>query len=164
MSGENGNDDRRGKKPRPGFRQDGKPYKQGNMREDGSYLHGKYRAPEHGKFQVGDGRKRGKREKGSKNLATIWNKQLNRKLTIGGETKSAAEWLVDALIRRGISRSDRAAETALERAEQLDRASERRAKAPDDEIIAAYFAQRLADLGMLPSDSSGDDQPENDDG
>ena len=144
---------------KPGFRKDGKPYKEDNTREDGSYKDGKYRPPEHGKFRKGDNRPRGKREKGSKNLTTIWRKQLSRRMTINGETKTAAEWLVDATIRRGITRSDRAAENALGEAARLDFAKERSVVGREDEVIAAYMAQRFADLGIEISK----DVPEPDD-
>lgn len=142
-------DDRKG-----GVGKDGRRFKDGNTREDGSYEIGKGRTPEHGKFRKGDGRSRGKREKGSKNLSTIWDKQLRQKLTINGKTKTAAEWLVDGLIRRGITRSDRAAQTALEQAERLDRTRERTVIGREDEVIAAYMAEQIATLGIGMSEDT----------
>ena len=108
----------------PRHRKDGKPFKTGNVREDGDYRVGKYRTPEGGKFRKDDRRKRGKHEKGSKNLSTIWSKKLGQKLSIDGASKESVEWVVEALIRRSIVKSDRAAEVVLATAERIERAGE----------------------------------------
>ncbi len=47
-----------------------------NRNPDGSYKVGKGKPPEHGKFRVDDGRKRGKRAKGTKNLATDFREEM----------------------------------------------------------------------------------------
>lgn len=56
------------------------PYKSGNTNEDGSYKVGKNKPPEHGMFRAGDGRPRGRRKKGTKNLATDLAKSLTARL------------------------------------------------------------------------------------
>ena len=133
-----------GNAPEPGRRKDGKPFKDGNTREDGSFEIGRNRAPKDHQFAVGDGRKRGRRAKGSKNLRTIWTKKLHQKIRHEGKEQTAAEWLVEGLIRRGISSSDRAAETALSQAEHLEGERERQLRKSDTEIIEDWLAERLA--------------------
>lgn len=56
-----------------GRRQDGRPFAEGNVRDDGSYLVGKARPPQATRFAKGDGRPRGRRPKGTRNLATEWD-------------------------------------------------------------------------------------------
>lgn len=145
-----GADDRQGREP--GRRKDGKPFKDGNTRADGSYDIGKYRTPPEHRFQKGDGRKRGKRQKGSKNVAAIWSKKLKQKIAIDGKVQTAAEWLVEGMIRRGISKSDRAAESALMQAGMLDAARESLLGKTDIEIIEAWLAQRMMDGGVTTTD------------
>jgi len=136
----------------PKVRKDGRPFKEGNLRENGSYDIGKYRPPVEHQFRAGDGRTRGKRPKGTKNLSVIWAKKLKQKIRIDGKEQTAAEWLVEGMIRRGISKSDRAAETALMEASQLDTSRENHLGKTDSEIMEAWLAQRLADVGIQMSD------------
>ncbi|MEQ8743689.1 hypothetical protein [Parasphingorhabdus sp.] len=72
------------KKPptRQGRRKDGKPFKEGNVREDGSYKVGRNRPPKKGQFAVGDGRKRGSRKKGVPNADTEFMQELQRKTIV----------------------------------------------------------------------------------
>jgi hypothetical protein len=147
----------------PGRRKDGKPFKDGNTRDDGSYGVGKYRPPKNGQFQKNDGRKRGKRKKGSKNLATIWAKKLSQKIKYEGKEQTAAEWLVEGMIRRGISRSDRAAETALGEAGRLEGERERHLGKTDTEIIETWLAQRLSEAANDISDDEDNEQISNGD-
>lgn len=147
--------------PEAGRRQDGKPYKDGNTREDGSYKNGKYRAPVEHQFRKGDERERGKRKKGSKNVATIWAKKLKEKIRIDGKEQTAAEWLVEGMIRRGITRSDRAAETALGEAGRLEMERERGLGLTDAEIVEAWLAQRLTEAGNEVSDDRDVDEGTN---
>lgn len=58
--------------PPEGQRKDGRPYSTGNTREDGSYKVGKGRPPDHGQFRKDDGRKRGRRTKGTPNFDTVF--------------------------------------------------------------------------------------------
>ena len=57
-------------------------FKPGNTDADGKYVVGKNRPPEHGKFRKGDGRPRGRRKKGTKNLATDFREELASKITL----------------------------------------------------------------------------------
>ena len=147
--------------PEPGRRRDGKPFKDGDTRADGSYKNGKGRTPEEHRFRAGDNRKRGKREKGSKNLATIWRKKLAQKIKHQGKEQTALEWLVEGTILRGISRSDRASENALSAAGRLEGERERQLGQTDNEIIDAWLLQRLSEAADDISDDNEDQ--ENDD-
>jgi|TARA_R100001244_G_scaffold6593_1_gene7760 hypothetical protein len=53
-----------------------------NTAEDGSYIVGKGKPPESGKFRKNDGRKRGKRNKGTRNLATDFNDEMSQLVTV----------------------------------------------------------------------------------
>lgn len=53
-----------------------------NMDEDGNFIVGKGRPPEHGKFQKGDNRKRGRRKKGTRSLATDLREELESMVTV----------------------------------------------------------------------------------
>lgn len=141
-----------------GRRQDGKPYKEGNTRADGSYGVGKYRTPEDTRFKKGDGRERGKRATGSKNVDKVWEKQLAKKATIKGVTQSKLEWVVEGTIQRAVGKSDRAAEIVMERAERLEARKERRLALTQREILDAWFAQQRADdTGSISDDADVED-------
>jgi len=60
-----------------------------NVDQQGRYIVGKNRPPESGKFKAGDGRKRGRRKQGTRNLATDLRDELDSTLTVtmGGEQK-----------------------------------------------------------------------------
>lgn len=125
-----------------GRRKDGKPFKDGNTREDGSYRTGKNRTPDETRFRANDGRVRGKRVKGQKNLLTEWREELDAKVTLteGGKplrvTKRRA--MIKSTIDRGLKKSDRAAETALRYAE-LSEKREPGIQADDFAIIEAWM-------------------------
>lgn len=125
-----------------GVRKDGKPYKDGNTRDDGSYLVGGCRPPPEHEFRKDDGRPRGRRPKGRKNLLTEWREELDALMPIieNGKRKKVSKRraLIKSKIKRGIDKSDRAAETAL----RYDELSEKRdpgIQADDREIIDAWF-------------------------
>lgn len=128
-----------------GLRKDGKPFKEGNLREDGSYEVGRNRTPVEHRFAKGDGRRRGKRPKGSRSLDKIWRDQLEKKRTINGRTQRTLEWIVEGTSNRAITRSDRAAEMILAQAERLERKKERGLALSDREMIDAWLAQRAVD-------------------
>lgn len=67
-------------------------YAPGNMDATGDYLVGKGRPPESGKFRAGDNRKRGKRTKGMRNLATDLREELEAQLvvTVDGQQKKVS--------------------------------------------------------------------------
>lgn len=58
----------------------------------GSYLVGRNKPPEHGKFRKGDGRKRGRRAKGTRNFATDFNEEMAEvvTLTVNGKSKKVS--------------------------------------------------------------------------
>ena len=64
-------------------------YTPGNAGPDGEYLVGKGKPSESGKFRTGDGRQRGRRSKGTKNLATDLREELDARVTVtvGGTSK-----------------------------------------------------------------------------
>lgn len=128
--------------PLRGLRKDGKPYKEGNTGEDGSFKVGKGRTPEHTRFATGDNRKRGKREKGTKNLATRWEKAFKKKRTLKGVTMESADWLIDQTIARGIAKSDRAAEIAFKNFPEKQKPHPA-SRLSDQEVLAAYLEERL---------------------
>ncbi|MHA6724188.1 DUF5681 domain-containing protein [Sphingomonas sp. RS2018] len=111
--------------PKPGFRKDGKPLKEGNTREDGSFFIGKNRPDPKTQFQKDDGRERGRRPKGTKNLLTEWREELAEKIvmTEGGKPKKVTKRraLIKTKIDRGLKRSDRANEEALRYAELCEK-------------------------------------------
>lgn len=137
-----------------GLRKDGKPFKANNLRDDGSYEVGKGRPPSEHRFAKGDGRKRGKRPKGSKNLDKIWERQLRKPRTIDGVTQESREWIVEGVVRRGIAKSDRAAETALAKAAQLERKEKNQLGLSDREIINTWLAVRQGMQDGIVSDDA----------
>ena len=54
----------------------------GNTASDGTYVVGKGKPPQHSKFRVGDGRNRGRRMKGTKNLATDFKEEFGARMTV----------------------------------------------------------------------------------
>ncbi len=64
-------------------------YAPDNIDERGEYIVGKNRPPEAGRFRASDGRKRGRRAKGTRNLATDLREELESMLTVnvGGQQK-----------------------------------------------------------------------------
>lgn len=126
-----------------GTRKDGKPYKEGNTREDGSYSVGKNRTPAKTRFAERDGRPRGRRPNGTKNLLTEWREELEQKITIteGGKplkvTKRRA--LIKSKVSRGLGKSDRANEEALRYAE-LSEKRDPGLQTDDLKLIEAWLA------------------------
>ncbi|CAN5409964.1 hypothetical protein BH09PSE4_BH09PSE4_03440 [soil metagenome] len=152
-------------KPRKrGIRKDGKPFKEGNTRADGSYGTGKNRPPEEHQFSTGDNRERGKRGKGRKNLLTEWREELDSKMTLteGGKTKKITKRraLIKTNIERGLKKSDRANETAMRYAE-LSEKRDPGLQADDLAIIHSWLAdmQRTADSD--DADQSDEPKPQN---
>ncbi|KQU48126.1 hypothetical protein ASG67_12345 [Sphingomonas sp. Leaf339] len=130
----------------PGRRIDGKPYKDGNTREDGSYDVGKSRPPEATRFARDDGRARGRRAKGTRNLATDWKEELAEKITISENGKSMKitkqRAVVTATVNRGLKGSERAAEIAFRHAGERD-VEAGKLRISDQDIIERWMAQRL---------------------
>lgn len=151
--------------PRGGRRKDGKPYKNGNTRGDGSYTIGHGRPPPEHRFRENDGRQRGRRGKGRKNLLTEWREELDSKIPISENGKrkkvSKRRALIKSKIKRGIEKSDRAAETAF----RYDELSERRdpgLQADDRDIIAAWLANIMQEGDSDDADLSHEGDPDTD--
>lgn len=92
---------------------EGKSFKQGNTDENGDYKVGKYRPPENGKFRVGDGRKRGRRKKGTKNLATDFSEELASKVTMKVDGKPRRVTKQRAIMMRLMDNASRGQNPAI---------------------------------------------------
>lgn len=153
-----------------GRRKDGKPYKDGNTRPDGSYAVGKNRTPVPTRFAVDDGRKRGKREKGVKNADTEFARELNRKMTIkenGVERKVSKSQAVDLrLIDNATRKGDnKAIEMVDQRRRRIAEAAEHNRRyhtLSDQQILETYLRERAEELAIDP-ELLGDPAPEGDD-
>lgn len=89
------------------------PYGPGNTGPDGDYIVGKGRPPESGKFRKGDGRRRGRRPKGTPNLATDFREQLDGlvPVTLAGVTKKVTRQ--QALVMRLTDNAMKGQNTAI---------------------------------------------------
>ena len=128
-----------------GRRKDGKPYKDGNTREDGSYGIGKNRTPEHSRFAVNDGRKRGKRPKGARNFETDWEEELSKPVRVIRNGKSIKVSAHHAQVMKTLELASKGKERSQELVfRQAERVGERKRTASsksDDELIAAWLAE-----------------------
>lgn len=97
------NDDEDGRPE--GRRKDGKPFKAGNTRDDGSYGVGKNRTPVATRFAAGDGRKRGRRGKGVKGLKTVLAAELAAHQTVGINGKAVSGNRLELMVRVLASRA-----------------------------------------------------------
>jgi hypothetical protein len=93
-----------------------KKYAPENTGPDGSYLVGKGRPPSSGKFAVDDGRKRGRREKGTKNLATDFLDEMAKPVTlsVNGEQKKVSRQR--AIVMRLLDNASRGQSRAIDTA------------------------------------------------
>jgi hypothetical protein len=128
-----------------GRRKDGKPFKDGNGLPDGSYKVGKGRTPEATRFATGDGRKRGKRPKGSRNFEKDWEEELSKPVRVvrNGKTikVSAHHAQVMKTLELASKGKERSQELVFRKAERLgDRAPQASSRA-DDELIASWLAE-----------------------
>ncbi len=148
-----------------GRRKDGKPFKDGNTREDGTYDVGKGRTPQATRFAEGDGRTRGKRGKGVKNYDTDWDKELNKTVTlkVNGEPKrmSAHRAQVKVTMDAGAKGNIKAQQIIYDKAEKVAAAKAQRSVYSDEGIIEAWLAQRLAAerKGIVGDDALSEDAP-----
>ncbi|VVS95953.1 DUF5681 domain-containing protein [Erythrobacter sp. EC-HK427] len=153
MSGDD-NEDLRG-----GRRADGKPYKEGNLREDGSYAVGRNRPPESGKFRAGDGRKRGKRSKGVRNADTEFMRELGRKITVreAGRDRTVSKSqavdlrLIDNATRKGDNKAIELVDARRRRIAAEQETNRHYHTLSDQQILDAYLRERAADLGIDPA-------------
>lgn len=144
-----------------GRRKDGKPFKEGNTREDGSYGVGKCRTPEHTRFAAGDGRKRGKRPKGARNFEKDWEEELSKSVRVvrNGKTikVSAHHAQVMKTLELASKGKERSQELVFRQAERLGQRNRQASSRGDDELIAVW----LAELSVTPEEPtivSADDE------
>jgi hypothetical protein len=143
-----------------GRRKDGKPYKTGNTRQDGSYAVGKNRAPAENRFAVGDGRKRGRRAEGTKNFETDWEEELNKKIRIkvdGVPTSMTAHRAqVKLTMDAGRKGNIKAQQIIYDKASRVLASKSERPTFSDDGIIEAWLAQHRAgdETGIVGDDGS----------
>ena len=144
----------------PGRRKDGKPYKDGNTRADGTYGIGRNRTPEVTRFSVGDGRPRGKRQKGVRNADTEFERELNRMVTVredGKERRVRKGHAVDLrLIANASAKGDnRAIELVDQRRRRIAVEKEETARRyhnkHDHEILEQYLRERHDELNIDPA-------------
>jgi len=149
-------------------------FKEGNDDGKGSYLVGKSRPPESGKFQAGDGRRRGRRAKGTRNFDTDFQAEIERKVPVrenGAERRvskqrAAIIRLLDNAYAKGQNSALALVFAYLRRLE--DKRSQASALTVADEtLIDVWLAQRAAGLQSGDPDSDSGAQsaevPESDD-
>lgn len=142
-----------------GRRKDGRPYKDGNMREDGGYAVGRNRPPPEGQFRKGDGRRRGRRPKGVCNADSEFERELNRKITIredGRERRVSKSHgvdlrLIDNAARKGDNRAIEMVDQRRQRiAAQKEETARRYHSLDDREILEQYLRHRADELNIDP--------------
>jgi hypothetical protein len=122
---------------------------------DQSYVVGKGKPPEAGKFRVGDGRPRGRRPKGTRNLATDFAEEMANKVTVlvNGEPmrvsrqKSLVMRLLDAASKGQITALQMAFFYGLQFAEAARRESSGGVGDSDQTVVDAFIMRRLAEMG-----------------
>jgi len=147
-------------------RKNGIPYKFGNTREDGSYRVGKNRTPPETRFQVGDGRKRGRRGKGVENADTFFERELARPITVrenGKDRKVTKGQSIDLrLIHNAGTGDNKAIDMVDQRRRRIAIEKEETARRyhplSDVEILERYLRQRADELNIDPT-AFGDPAP-----
>lgn len=146
-----------------------KPFAPGNIREDGSYRVGKNRPPEHSRFAVGDGRRRGRRAKGVRNFDIEFDEESRRRIELreGGKVRKVTKRHA-AIIKTydtALTKGDvRAASLIFSHSMRIgDQHAARRSElaSHDDEQLNAWLHERLALIQA--SESSTDASTECDD-
>ena len=167
MSDNESGDDNDKKPPsRQGRRKDGKPFKDDNVRGDGSYKVGRNRPPKKNQFAVGDGRKRGSRKKGVPNADTEFMQELQRKTTVSengkkrrmSKRRSIDLRLIDNASVKGQNRAIEIVDKKCQRIEATQQQNRRYHTLGDKQILEAYLKERAQELGIDP-DLFGDPPP-----
>ncbi len=164
---------------RRGLRKDGKPIKEGNTREDGSYEVGRDRPPPEHRFGVNDGRKRGRRPKGVRNFDTEYREESQRQFSFdeAGKKRTASKRLAtivrtfDNAISRGKERSISLIFEQERRLADREAVKEQRLPQSDQEIIEQFLSEQAASHAApasLPkpvdeADSQHEGQPRDED-
>lgn len=145
--------------PADGRRSDGRQFKDGNIREDGSYAVGKNRPPESGKFRAGDGRKRGKRTKGVRNADTEFMSELSRRMTVreGGKERKVSKSqavdlrLIDNPTRKGDYKAIELVDARRRRITADHETNRHFHTMTDTRILEAYLRDRADELAIDPT-------------
>lgn len=156
-----------------GRRKDGRPFAKDNVGEDGSYIVGRNRPPQAGKFSKGDGRPRGRRKQGVENVDSFFDRELGRKVTVredGKERKVTKSNSIDMrLIQEAAMGDIRAIELVDARRRRIEAKREehqrRFHRLSDHEILQRYLLELSAERAIDPSlfgdppleDAAGDD-------
>lgn len=144
----------------PGRRKDGKPYKEGNTREDGSYRNGKNRTPVETRFRNDDGRPRGRRAPGVRNADTEFERELRRRTIVrenGVERKVSKSQAVDLrLIDNAARKGDNKAIDMVDQrrrriAAEKEETARRYHTLSDAKILHSYLQELSAELSVDPS-------------
>ena len=154
-----------------GRRKDGSSYRDGNTSDDGSYIVGRNKPPKAGQFRKGDGRRRGRRPKGTENHDTFFERERGRKIIVredGQERRVTKGQGVDLRLISNASRGDiRAIGMVDDRrrriAEEKEETARRYHKLSDAEILHQYLEELSAERQVDP-DLFRDDHPHTDDG
>lgn len=153
-------------------------YGPGNTAPDGSYLVGRGRPPRHSRFTAGDGRPRGRRPKGQRNLDTEFLEEAMRTVTIreGGMARKVTKiraTVIRALDKAGAQGSVPAINAVLGHAHRIAARQEQqpvrdRELEPDEEaLLEAWIEGEVARrrAGPTPGDpeASGGEPEDADD-
>ena len=149
----------------PGRRRDGQPYADGNTRGDGDYRVGRNRPPEHSRFRVGDGRRRGRRPKGQRNFDKDWEEELGRTVQLTRDGKAMRVTAHRAQVMTALSLAakgrERSQELVFRKAGELADRRRTTQSQGDDALIAEWFArQGLAQANGDEPTIVGDDDPD----
>lgn len=143
-----------------GRRKDGEPFAPGNQREDGSYLVGRGRTPLHTRFQAGDGRLRGRRAKGVRNLASDWSDELGERITIseGGKPKRITKQraVIKQTVARALKGNERASDLVYRHA-GLELPKLPSLSLSDREVLEAWLQQNSIAAPGDPAPKLDDD-------
>lgn len=145
--------------PLGGRRKDGKPFKDGNLRDDGSYTVGKNRTAPHTRFAKGDGKPRGRRPKGKPNADSEWEEELGRKVTFrenGKErnvTKARLNKIraIDNAVVKGKHNAIEFVDGKEADIEARKAANARYHSKRNEEILHQYLKDREAELNIDPA-------------
>ncbi|MEG3181272.1 DUF5681 domain-containing protein [Sphingomonas sp. LT1P40] len=133
-----------------------KKYAPGNTGADGDYIVGKGKPPQHGKFKKGDERKRGRRRKGTQNLATDFREEMRDSVTVsvGGKTRRVSKQR--SLVMRLLDNASRgqvgSLKLALEYGDRFGSAQEMSGELPAD---ATAQLPNLDDLSRTEMETLG---------
>lgn len=151
-----------------GVRKDGRPYKQGNTLPDGTHKVGDRRPPVETRFASGDGRQRGKRDRGGRNFDTDWEEELTRSVVLienGKKTKVSAHLAqVKLTMQRGGKGDHRAQQKIFDKADRLLGKAPKGPRLDDRDLIAKWLEQeqRNAPSGIVGDDLVGEKPPAED--